>query len=594
MSSTLKLNGGLVVGKLASAPANPQEGLIYFNTSSGTFQQYENGAFRTTSAEAIEAHLTNDANLKHDADEIDYQRGDGSRKNIQADATSGNVEAALTDLDDAIGALAATPTNYTPTDAGIVADHLAGIDSALATAGSDEKADNVFRITDDGDATKKIAFQASGITTETTRTVSMPDTDVDLGEIAANTAKVSADGSVTTHNDVTDAGSGAIITSAERTKLGGIEALADVTDALNVEAAGAVMESDSTTASMSFVIDEDDMVSDLATKVPTQQSVKAYVDTEIASAVSSGVTYKGSYDASANSPDLDTSPSGVLIGDMYTVTVAGTFFTTAVEVGDVLIAEIDDAAVEADWTIVNKNLDAASIKTAYESNADTNAFTDTEKTNLSNQSGTNTGDEAAASTIVSGIVELATTAETDAGTDTDRAVTPASLTNVLSDIAGKLDNIVEDTTPELGGDLDVGGFAIEDPDADLVIAGQNSVRRAKQASKSSFIEEEYIHSISLSSSQTNTAIAALTFAHATYEGLEITFKIKEATSGDVEIGTIRVVTNGTNIASNTISVESSSTGITFDAVINGANIEVTYSSGSNAATMRADVKKFLA
>lgn len=61
-------------------------------------------------------------------------------------------------------------------------------------------------------------------------------------------------------------------------KLAGIETGADVTDAANVDAAGAVMNSDTTTASMSFVIDEDDMVSDSATKVPTQQSVKAYVD----------------------------------------------------------------------------------------------------------------------------------------------------------------------------------------------------------------------------------------------------------------------------------------------------------------------------
>lgn len=35
----------------------------------------------------------------------------------------------------------------------------------------------------------------------------------------------------------------------------------------------------------------------------------------------------------------------------------------------------------------------ASVKTKYETNANTNAFTDTEKTNLSNQSNTNTGDE---------------------------------------------------------------------------------------------------------------------------------------------------------------------------------------------------------
>ena len=42
-------------------------------------------------------------------------------------------------------------------------------------------------------------------------------------------------------SDVTDAGSGAIITDSERTKLTNIETSADVTDATNVLAAGAVM-----------------------------------------------------------------------------------------------------------------------------------------------------------------------------------------------------------------------------------------------------------------------------------------------------------------------------------------------------------------
>ena len=66
--------------------------------------------------------------------------------------------------------------------------------------------------------------------------------------------------------------------NGDKTKLDAIEASADVTDATNVNAAGAVMNSDSTTAGISFVVDEDDMSSDSDTKVPTQQSVKAYVD----------------------------------------------------------------------------------------------------------------------------------------------------------------------------------------------------------------------------------------------------------------------------------------------------------------------------
>lgn len=49
-----------------------------------------------------------------------------------------------------------------------------------------------------------------------TQAVNLDQLEID---VAANTAKVSADGSVTTHNDVTDAGSGAIITSLERSGL---------------------------------------------------------------------------------------------------------------------------------------------------------------------------------------------------------------------------------------------------------------------------------------------------------------------------------------------------------------------------------------
>lgn len=92
--------------------------------------------------------------------------------------------------------------------------------------------------------------------------------------------------------------------------------------------------------------------------------------------------YQGGYDASTNTPDLDTSPSGILKGHVYDVTVAGTFFTEDVEVGDQLSANQDDPTALAHWTVLQGNLTPASIKTKYESNADTNAFTDAEQTKL--------------------------------------------------------------------------------------------------------------------------------------------------------------------------------------------------------------------
>lgn len=54
-----------------------------------------------------------------------------------------------------------------------------GVLIGTATSGSFQ--DSTFNIYDDGDATKKIAFQASGIGTTQTRTITMPNADVDLG-----------------------------------------------------------------------------------------------------------------------------------------------------------------------------------------------------------------------------------------------------------------------------------------------------------------------------------------------------------------------------------------------------------------------------
>ena len=60
-------------------------------------------------------------------------------------------------------------------------------------------------------------------------------------------------------SSITSAGSGVVISSAERTKLGGIEAGADITDASNVDAAGAVMNSDIGTSVQAYDADLADL-----------------------------------------------------------------------------------------------------------------------------------------------------------------------------------------------------------------------------------------------------------------------------------------------------------------------------------------------
>ena len=86
--------------------------------------------------------------------------------------------------------------------------------------------------------------------------------------------------------------------------------------------------------------------------------------------------------------------------------------------------------------------------------------TTTARTNLGvDASGTDNAPTA--STTVAGKVELATNTETTTGTDDTRAVTPAGLKAVTDALpAGGISNLVEDTTPQLGGTLDPNGNAI--------------------------------------------------------------------------------------------------------------------------------------
>jgi hypothetical protein len=157
--------------------------------------------------------------------------------------------------------------------------------------------------------------------------LTVPGGGVDVTSVNSMTGTVTLD-----QDDVGDGTTYKQYSATEKTKLAGIEANADVTDATNVAAAGAYMKltdsaadvayddtvgtlygvtgddtqeytdnltvamgtlfgqiigadlpakisyTETTTADMDFVIDEDNMASNSATKVPTQQSVKAYAD----------------------------------------------------------------------------------------------------------------------------------------------------------------------------------------------------------------------------------------------------------------------------------------------------------------------------
>lgn len=93
-------------------------------------------------------------------------------------------------------------------------------------------------------------------------------------------------------------------------------------------------------------------------------ATKNYVD----NAVVGGLIYQGAYDASTNTPVLDSRGTQIAVtqGWTYTVTVDGTFYGETVKVGDVLIAETNLAAgtgALTDWTTVQSNIDLATAGT---------------------------------------------------------------------------------------------------------------------------------------------------------------------------------------------------------------------------------------
>lgn len=632
MSNVLKFSGPIKVGSLSSAPANPEVGFIYYNTSSGKFQQYNGSEFvepadfgqlSSTSNgegaslvgiedtasqftatdvegaldEALDAaqaaqgtadtnatnHSThvNGAASKHDASEVDVETAGNF-------TTAADLETNLVALDDAIQAnldsIAAGTGGSLEVQLVSTSDlTLSGeqtIDGTLTSAsrvlliGQSPTSENGIYVTAAGAWARATDLNESSEFT-VGRLIVVREGTAKGDTIWANQATVA-----TVDTNAVD------IDQLVDPKLTGIEALADVTDATNVAAAGATMDSDSSLAGNSYFLDEDNMASDSNTKVASQQSVKSYVDTEIASAVTNGMTYKGSYNAATDTPSLDDgSPiAGILTGDTYTTTVAGDFFSASdpLEIGDVLIANQDSPTTVAHWTIVQANLTPATIKTQYESNSDTNAFTDSEQTTVGNQSGTNTGDEVAASTTTSGIAELATITEINTGSDTGRVITPSGLagSTLQTTADSALQDLSEDTTPSLGGDLTLG--------ANTIIHDGDGMKRGSSASN--FLEEEYIHSATLAAS-TTAVISELTFASGTFEAMEIIYKLKEATTNNVRIGTIRVVTNGSSVVLNDISTETADLGISFSAAMNAANVEISHTNDTNIVTMRCDVKR---
>lgn len=137
----------------------------------------------------------------------------------------------------------------------------------------------------------------------------------------------------------------------------------------------------------------------------TWSSTKIFTELQAAinQAQTGALQYKGQYNPSTNVPNIGADAS-IKIGYTYVISTTGIFLTQEVEAGDMIIAKADNPGTDlTKWQLVNKNIPA--IVSATE--------------------------------LVKGIIQLATNAEAIAGTNTEKAVTPAGVKAALDSRLGK-------------------------------------------------------------------------------------------------------------------------------------------------------------
>ena len=259
--------------------------------------------------------------------------------------------------------------------------------------------------------------------------------------------------------------------------------------------------------------------------------------------------FRGAYNAATNTPNLDTTSNvAANQGDFWVVSVDGTFFTTAVEVGDLLFANEDIPANSgtnalSKWTVVAADQNVAGVGTTSGNteigvagfnsatfSAAANGWISVKAGGISDAQlastfnkiiGTDTNLNTAGVEVVDqinvtdgvitsmskrtlpnattgavGVTEIATQAEVDAGTDTFRYVTPATLasshskqgySNDLPSSAGTTWDIVAGTHG-----LGTGPFIVQTYEVsggaqvfmDVEIAANGTVTFSTQASSS--------------------------------------------------------------------------------------------------------------
>jgi len=462
-----------VVHPLGSAPSSPTEGQIYYDSTGGDKQIY---VYNGSSWVALGGNkfdtiaVSGQTSVVADGTNDTLTLAAGSNVTITTDAGTDTITIASTNtqlsneqVQDIVGGMV---TGNTETGITVTYDDAGNSLDFVVASQTDENFTTALKNKLDG-------IEASADVTDTTNvTAAGALMDSELTSItdvkALNQSVVSGASPTFSTTNMTDASNKRFMTDAQESKLDSVETNADVTDTANVKAA---LNANLSTLTIG---DSDDTITIPGDLVVTGTTTTNNVETV---STSNGVVFEGNAadanevtllaatvtaDRTATLPDLtghvalfsaaptatvSATPAELNILDGVTATTAEinkldglTATTTELNYTDGVTSNIQtqlnakagslsDLGVTATAAELNK-LDGATVTTAEINILDGVTATATEINlldGITTLSGSNTGDEPNASASTAGIVELATSAETQTGTDTGRAVTPDGL-----------------------------------------------------------------------------------------------------------------------------------------------------------------------
>ena len=350
---------------------------------------------------------------------------------------------------------------------GGTATTIAGLSSITSTAVVTD--DSGFRVRDNSDNTKQLAFECSGISGSTTRTLTAPN-------------------------------------------VSGTISLIDAAETLtNKTITSAVLNS---TISGTSIKDEDNMSSDSASHLATQQSIKAYVDTKITAEDLDVQTDSGNFDV-----DLDSEPLILTGGTGIDTSGSGTTATFAID--------STVATLAGSQTLTNKTLTSPTVSGLYLSDASMvfeGTTADAHETTLT------VGDPTADRTITlpnatDTLVGLATS-----DTLTNKTLTSAVLNDTISGTSIKdEDNMSSNSATHLATqqsikayvdtkitaeDLDVqsdsGSISIDLDSATLVLTGGTGIDTSATGSTVTYAIDSTVATLTGSQTLTNKSITSPT------------------------------------------------------------------------------------